>query len=366
MDIGVVPEGAADSLGLQHQPATVEIIDKLGLAGFFHRIGDQPQTMGKDGNATGLVDEVERAAIEGELLVSRLRAAGQENHRQGDAVATQAGQQIDTRYAGQAPIQHDDFGLGSLCKRAEECRTVAEGRHLEPVIAELVAHRLTVIVCDRDVRRRRAEEVRPLRRARRWCGTVDGRGGRGCRHVCVDRQGRSPGVHRPTGGWIITVVFLIVGLWSGAPSAVVLGLFLLFSFLNAMNGTLTSIYPGEVFPTEIRGVGTGFAAAVSRVGAGLGTFLLPITIEKFGVSATILVVAVVVFSGALVSQLWAPETKGMSLSETAADTRTNRRRLCSRSQAEPGGMAAGQRRHCGHLTWMSVTNPQGCPSSGSG
>ena len=58
-------------------------------------------------------------------------------------------------------------------------------------------------------------------------------------------------------------------------------------------------------------------AAVSRIGAGLGTFLLPITIEKFGVSWTILGMAVIVFSGALVSQLWAPETKGMSLSETA-------------------------------------------------
>ncbi|EJL58380.1 hypothetical protein PMI09_00089 [Rhizobium sp. CF122] len=31
------------------------------------------------------------------------------------------------------------------------------------------------------------------------------------------------------------------------------------SFLNAVNGVLTSIYPGEVFPTEVRGVGTGFA-----------------------------------------------------------------------------------------------------------
>ena len=31
-------------------------------------------------------------------------------------------------------------------KRAEECVAVAEGRHLEPVIAELVAYRLTVIV----------------------------------------------------------------------------------------------------------------------------------------------------------------------------------------------------------------------------
>lgn len=131
----------------------------------------------------------------------------------------------------------------------------------------------------------------------------------------IDKAGRRLFTVPPQ--WIITVIFLIIGLWSGAPPALVLGLFLVFSFLNAMNGTLTSIYPGEVFPTEVRGLGTGFAAAVSRIGAGLGTFLLPITIDKFGVSVTILAMAVIVFSGALVSQLWAPETKGMSLSETA-------------------------------------------------
>ena len=118
--------------------------------------------------------------------------------------------------------------------------------------------------------------------------------------------------------WITVVVFLAIGLWSSAPPAIVLGLFLIFSFLNSMGGTLTSIYPGEVFPTEVRGIGTGFAAAVSRIGAGFGTFLLPIGVEKFGVSAAMLVTAVVVFVGAAVSQLYAPETKGKSLSETAA------------------------------------------------
>jgi MFS transporter, putative metabolite transport protein len=117
----------------------------------------------------------------------------------------------------------------------------------------------------------------------------------------IDKAGRRVFTVPPQ--WIITVVFLIVGLWSGAPPAVVLGLFLVFSFLNAMNGALTSIYPGEVFPTEVRCLGTGFAAAVSRIGAGLGTFLLPITIEKFGVSWTILAMAVIVFSGALVTAM---------------------------------------------------------------
>ncbi len=132
----------------------------------------------------------------------------------------------------------------------------------------------------------------------------------------IDKAGRRVFTVPPQ--WIMTVVFLVIGLWSDAPSGVVLALFLVFSFLNAMNGTLTSIYPGEVFPTEVRGVGTGFAAAISRVGAGMGTFLLPMGVEAFGVSVVMLIAAIVVFSGAWVSQLWAPETKGKSLSETAA------------------------------------------------
>jgi MFS transporter, putative metabolite transport protein len=132
----------------------------------------------------------------------------------------------------------------------------------------------------------------------------------------IDKAGRRVFTVPPQ--WIAVGIFLVIGLWSSAPPAVILGLFLLFSFLNAMNGTLTSIYPGEVFPTEVRGIGTGFAAAVSRIGAGLGTFLLPIVVESFGVAVAMLSAAVIVFSGALVSQWWAPETKGKSLSETAA------------------------------------------------
>ncbi len=132
----------------------------------------------------------------------------------------------------------------------------------------------------------------------------------------IDKAGRRLFTVPPQ--WITVGIFLIIGLWSGAPPAIVLGLFLVFSFLNAMNGTLTSIYPGEVFPTEVRGIGTGFAAAVSRVGAGLGTFLLPVVVANLGVTVAMLAAAVIVFSGALVSQLWAPETKGKSLSETAA------------------------------------------------
>ena len=91
----------------------------------------------------------------------------------------------------------------------------------------------------------------------------------------------------------------------------------MFSFFNAMYNTLTGIYPGEVFPTEIRGMGTGFAAAVSRLGAAAGTFLLPWSIANLGIGPSMLFAAVAAV-GAGVSQWLAPETKGLSLTEAAA------------------------------------------------
>ena len=134
--------------------------------------------------------------------------------------------------------------------------------------------------------------------------------------LLIDKVGRRVLCVPPQ--WLCTVLLAILGLWAGAPGWVVLTLFLAFSFFNAGYNTLTGVYPGEVFPTEIRGVGTGFAAAVSRVGAALGTFLLPISIETLGTGPTMLIAAVVAAAGAALSQWLAPETKGMSLTEAAA------------------------------------------------
>jgi putative MFS transporter len=134
--------------------------------------------------------------------------------------------------------------------------------------------------------------------------------------LLIDKAGRRVLTVPPQ--WLCTVLLAIIGLWAGAPALLVLVLFLLFSFFNAMYTTLTGIYPTEVFPTEIRGIGTGFAAAISRIGAGLGTFLLPWAMTNLGSGATMLIAAVVAGLGAALSQWLAPETKGKSLSETAA------------------------------------------------
>ncbi|MCM0616876.1 sugar porter family MFS transporter [Paenarthrobacter sp. TYUT067] len=118
--------------------------------------------------------------------------------------------------------------------------------------------------------------------------------------------------------WLCTAVLAIIGLWAGAPAIAVLILFLVFSFFNAGYNTLTNVYPGEVLPTEIRGIGTGFAAAVSRVGAGIGIFLLPMSMESLGAGPTMLIASAVALAGAALSQWLAPETKGKTLTEAAA------------------------------------------------
>jgi putative MFS transporter len=119
--------------------------------------------------------------------------------------------------------------------------------------------------------------------------------------------------------WVMAVALAVVGLWSPAPAAVVVICFALFSFFNAMSGNLTAVYPIEILPTEVRSTGVGVAAAVSRIGAAVGTFLLPLGIEAFGIAACMLIASAICVIGAVVSQVMAPETTGRKLHETSSE-----------------------------------------------
>lgn len=61
----------------------------------------------------------------------------------------------------------------------------------------------------------------------------------------------------------------------------------------------------------------GVITAVSRIGAALGTSLLPLSLEHYGDGITMLIMAGMTAVGFLVSFMLAPETKGRSLSETS-------------------------------------------------
>jgi putative MFS transporter len=136
----------------------------------------------------------------------------------------------------------------------------------------------------------------------------------------IDRVGRRPMLTIPF--WICAVALTIVGLQPDAPIAVILLCFTAFGFFDAMGGTLTGPYPSELFPTELRTTGVGVAAAASRIGAALGTFLLPLGLNTIGVGASMVVGAGFCVAGGVVCQLWAPETARRRLVDTSAAGRS--------------------------------------------
>lgn len=113
--------------------------------------------------------------------------------------------------------------------------------------------------------------------------------------------------------WIMAAALLVVGIWSHAAVAVIVLCFASFAFFNAAASDLTPVYPTELFPTDIRTTGTGLATAASRIGAAVGTFLLPMGLATLGVGPSMLVAAGICLVGVVSSHLLAPETTGMSL-----------------------------------------------------
>ncbi|MFC9680950.1 MFS transporter [Streptomyces sp. NPDC056948] len=93
-------------------------------------------------------------------------------------------------------------------------------------------------------------------------------------------------------------------------------LFLVFHFAEAAGSALQFLYPSELFPTDLRATGVGFASAMSRIGSAGGTFCLPLLIAGVGNSGTLLIGAGITLVGLVVSLALAPETKDRPLTST--------------------------------------------------
>lgn len=115
--------------------------------------------------------------------------------------------------------------------------------------------------------------------------------------------------------YVAGAALVMVGLFPTSP-VIAVACVLIFSFAIAVTGVMTSIFPPEVFPTEMRGTGVGFAAAISRIGAASGTFLLPSAMDSLGTVGTVMIGGGICLLGGMVTQWLAPETTGKHLSET--------------------------------------------------
>ena len=158
----------------------------------------------------------------------------------------------------------------------------------------------------------------------------------------VERLGRRQMLIGPF--WIMAVALFVVGFWSGAPAWVVVLCFAAYAFFNALSGNLTAVYPAELFPTEVRTSGVGLASAASRIGAAVGTWLLPIGLTTLGVGPCLVIGGLLCVAGAVVSQVMAPETTGLSLA------------ACSAATSRRGPSARSDR-----LSRMAGSAPAACP-----
>jgi hypothetical protein len=98
---------------------------------------------------------------------------------------------------------------------------------------------------------------------------------------------------------------------------VFIGFALFNTFMNAGPNATTYALPAEVFPSEIRAAGDGFAAGSAKLGAALGVFLFPILLQDIGTSAVLFITAGACALGFVVTLIFRIEPRGRSLNEVS-------------------------------------------------
>lgn len=117
---------------------------------------------------------------------------------------------------------------------------------------------------------------------------------------------------------VMTAALALLGSVGSPATLLVIGCLGLYAFFSGGPGNLQWLYPNELFPTEIRASAVGAAMAFSRIGTVVSTYVLPGFLLAHGTRATMLAGAAISGLGLLVSLLFAPETRGLTLTESAA------------------------------------------------
>lgn len=116
---------------------------------------------------------------------------------------------------------------------------------------------------------------------------------------------------------IITVALFSLGILPSEGHFIMVVVFALFTLTLSAISNLVGVFPAESFPTEVRSSGIGFATAMSRLGSVISTFMLPGFMTAHGASTTMIVLSAVLLVGTIVSIMWAPETKTLSLAQAS-------------------------------------------------
>ncbi len=103
-------------------------------------------------------------------------------------------------------------------------------------------------------------------------------------------------------------------------TALFLGLFAIsYFFIEFGPNETTFVFPSEIFPTSIRGMGDGISAAGGKFGAFLGALFVPHLLKSVGISGVMGMMAAVSAVGILLTLVALPEPKGQTLEEASAE-----------------------------------------------
>lgn len=132
----------------------------------------------------------------------------------------------------------------------------------------------------------------------------------------VDKIGRKPLQY--LGFFMMALMYALIAIIPGLQQKIFLFIALFgisFFFVNFGPNTTTFLIPSEIYPTSIRARAHGISAAIGKIGAFMGAFLLPFLLKKIGVFSTMGFMSAVAVLGIFVTMLL-PEMKNKSLSET--------------------------------------------------
>ncbi len=136
--------------------------------------------------------------------------------------------------------------------------------------------------------------------------------------LLADRLGR---IKLQIGGFIGCALGLLLASFSidfegAARIELIFAGFMVFNFMtNIGPNAQTYLLAGEVFPTAVRGMGAGFAAAFAKIGAVATAFLFPILLVAIGTRALLYGLVVTSILGAIVTWAYRIETTGLNLDE---------------------------------------------------
>jgi len=134
--------------------------------------------------------------------------------------------------------------------------------------------------------------------------------------ILIDKYGRLK--LQALGFLGMTLSLLLLGILGPVNLVFLFIIFAIFQISeNAGPNTTTWVVATELFPTRLRATAQGSSAAVSRLGAITGVFLLPVITGIFGNSIALLFVSASTLLGLIVTLLLGEETKALSLEEAS-------------------------------------------------